>query len=56
MEILGYDLMTFFIMLMIFLVSGVFCGAVTNWALGRKLWFPGGLIGGALVGFLLLLL
>ncbi len=56
MDILGHPALVFIQLFIVFVLSGILCGAVTNWIVGKKFYYPGGLIGGAVVGFLLLLL
>jgi hypothetical protein len=43
-------------LLVIFIVTGIVCGMMFNYALGRKMTEMGGVVGGLLVGFLMWLL
>ena len=43
-------------LLVIFIVTGIVCGMMFNYALGRKITEMGGVMGGLLVGFLMWLL
>jgi hypothetical protein len=50
------EVLTKMVLLGIFIVTGIACGMMFNFALGRKITEMGGMMGGALVGFLMWLL
>lgn len=53
---MALELLTRLALLVVFIIAGIGCGMMFNYALGRKVTELGGIMGGFLVGFLMWLL
>jgi hypothetical protein len=56
MKLLGYDPVTFALMLGAFIVSGIIFGVMVNISIGKKFYNLGGIIGGVLCGLFMMVL